>query len=124
VVLAPAEESVEIFLSKPGPRRIRHVVITEADRIIGVLRVNTALRHVSASAQASVTMRDIASPNFVIVQEDEILFDVIQDAWSRDAFMTVVVRAGSAGGASDVVGIISKEHVADSVAASVAAYAD
>ena len=116
VVFAPAQSSVEEFLSRPGPRRIRHVVITEDDRIVGVVRVNTALRYVSASAQSSVTMREVASINFIVVEEDEILYEVIQSTWRQGALMAVVVRKGGTGGAADVVGIISKEHVADSVA--------
>ena len=124
VVFAPAQSSVEEFLSRPGPRRIRHVVITEDDRIVGVVRVNTALRYVSASAQSSVTMREVASINFIVVEEDEILYEVIQSTWRQGALMAVVVRRGGTGGASDVVGIISKEHVADSVASSTSIYAD
>ncbi len=124
VVFAPALSSVEDLLSQPGPRRIRHVVVTEGDRIVGVVRVNTALRYASARAQSSVTMREVASPDFVVVEENEILFDAIQSIWRSGALMAVVVRNGSAGGASDVVGIISKEHIAESVAASVSVYAE
>ena len=124
VVLAAADASVAEFLSQPQHRgRIRHVVVSDQQRILGVVRVNTALRQVSEGAPAPITMRDIASPHFIVVSEQQILVDVIRSTWSADAFMAVVVRSGSAGLAQDVVGIISKEHVADSVAASVALYA-
>jgi CIC family chloride channel protein len=124
VMLAPAQSSVEEFLSAPGPRRVRHVVVTEDHRIVGVVRINTALRHVSAGAQSTVTMGEIASPDFIVVQEDDIMFEVIQSAWRRGALMAVVVRNGSARDASEIVGLISKEHVADSVATSISIYAD
>jgi CIC family chloride channel protein len=130
VVIAQAQEGVETFLSHPEHGgRIRHVVIADGSRILGVLRVNTALRHASAAAQADgaqagMCMRDIASRNFTIVHEDDIVFGVIQGMWQRAATMAVVVRSGQAAQADQVAGIISKEHVADSVASSIAGYSE
>ena len=78
VILAPGETSFDAFLSQPGHAgRMRHVVVTEGDTILGVLRVNTALRRATEGAYSSITMRDIASPNFVVVRENEIMFEVI-----------------------------------------------
>ena len=71
---------------------MRHVAVTEGNRIFGVLRVNTALRRVSPRDTASsVTLRDIASRNFTIVREDDIVFDVIQRIWRKHAAMALVV---------------------------------
>ena len=42
--------------------------------------------------------------------------------WRRDAIMAVVVRGRGVPRGSDVAGVITKEHVADSVADSVKAY--
>jgi CIC family chloride channel protein len=42
--------------------------------------------------------------------------------WRRNAIMAVVVRAGGIPRAGDVVGVITKEHVADSVADSIKSY--
>ena len=44
-------------------------------------------------------------------------------AAERDAMMAVVVRGNGVALASDVLGVINKEHVADSVALSVGPYA-
>ena len=95
VVLAPAEMSFDTFLAQPdNAGRMRHVVVVENDRILGVLRVNTALRQASEAAHSSVTLRDIASRNFIIVHEDDVAFDVIQELWRKQAVMALVVRGG------------------------------
>jgi len=56
------------------------------------------------------------------VRENDIAFDVIQRLWRRQAVMAVVVRGQGVPRVPDVAGVITKEHVADSVAASVKVY--
>ena len=104
--------------------RMRHVAVTEGNRIFGVLRVNTALRRISPteSQQSRVTLGDISSRNFTVVREDDIVFNVIQRVWRRHAAMALVVRGSGIPRPENVVGVISKEHVADSVANSVKVY--
>ncbi len=61
--------------------------------------------------------------DFTIAAEDVIAYDVIDRMWRRHAFMAVVVRRrGRVPRAADVVGVITKEHVADSVASSLKIY--
>jgi CIC family chloride channel protein len=43
--------------------------------------------------------------------------------WRHGASMAVVIRAEGEPKPSDVVGVITKEHIADSVAASIKPYA-
>ena len=47
------------------------------------------------------------------------MFDVVQRMTRHDAAMAVVVKSNSRGRPSDVVGVVSKEHIADSVAESI-----
>jgi chloride channel protein, CIC family len=49
---------------------------------------------------------------------DETAFNVIRRMWRRNAIMAVVLRE------SEIAGVITKEHVADSVADSIKAYPD
>ena len=122
MVLAPATMSFDEFLARPdNERRMRHVVVTEGDRVLGVVRINTALRQASQIGHGGVLMRDIASTRFVVVREDNIVFDVIQRLWRRQAIMAVVVRGGVLR-PDTIAGVIDKENVADSVAASIAVY--
>jgi Voltage gated chloride channel len=89
---------------------------------IGVLRINTPLRHTSEAAQSTITFHDIASRSFAIVREDDIVFDVIQRMSRKQATMALVVRGLGVPRPRDVVGVITKEHVADSVVASIKVY--
>jgi chloride channel protein, CIC family len=67
-------------------------------------------------------MRDIASRNFTVVREDDIVFDVIQRMWRKQAIMALVVPGKGVPRPARVAGVITKEHVADSVANSVKIY--
>ena len=123
VIVAPAEQGFDAFLAEPGHNgRMRHVVVTEGNRIMGVLRVNTALRQASQAAHSVVTLGQIASRAFTIVREDDIAYDVIRRIWRRRAIMALVVRGRGVPRPGDVAGVITKEHVADSVASSVSVY--
>ena len=68
-----------------------------------------------------MSLGDVASRNFTVVREDETAFDVIRRMWRRNAIMAVVVR-GRGVPRERVAGVITKEHVADSVADSIKAY--
>jgi CIC family chloride channel protein len=97
-------------------------VVADAGHIVGVIRVNTALRPASAGMQPGLTLREIASDRFTIVREDEVIFDVIRRIWRRKATMALVTRGQGVPRAADVLGVITKEHVADSVASSIEVY--
>ncbi len=123
VVLAPAEMSFNALLSQPdNDGQIRYVAVTENNHILGVLRINTALRHASEGAHSSVALREIVSHNFTIVREDDIVFDVIRRIWNKKAVMALVVRGRGVPRPENITGVITKEHVADSVASSIRMY--
>jgi CIC family chloride channel protein len=69
-----------------------------------------------------VTLGEVANRNFAVTRRDEVVFDVIERMWRKDAVMTVVVNGQGVPHADDVAGVITKEHVADSVASSVKIY--
>jgi chloride channel protein, CIC family len=124
IQVLPAEASFDDYLRQPEHAgRLRHVVVTDKGHICGVIRVNTGLRRGLENAHTGLNLGDVASRNFTVVGEDETAFDVIRRIWRRNAIMAVVVRGrrGVPRG-TDVAGVITKEHVADSVADSVKAY--
>jgi CIC family chloride channel protein len=124
IQVLPTEASFDDYLRQPEHAgRLRHVVVTDKGHICGVLRVNTGLRRGLENAHTGLNLGDVASRNFTVVGEDETAFDVIRRMWRRNAIMAVVVRGrrGVPRG-SDVAGVITKEHVADSVADSIKAY--
>jgi CIC family chloride channel protein len=123
IQVLPAQASFDDYLRQPEHAgRLRHVVVTDKGHIYGVIRVNTGLRRGLESAHTGVSLRDVASRNFTVVGENEAVFDVIRRMWRRGAIMAVVVRGRRIPRGGDVAGVITKEHVADSVADSVKAF--
>jgi CIC family chloride channel protein len=123
IQVLPADASFDGYVRQPEHAgRLRHVVVTDEGDIYGVIRVNTGLSRGLEGAHTGMSLRDVASRNFVVVGENETAFDVIRRMWRQGAIMAVVVRGDGVAGASDVAGVITKEHVADSVADSVKAY--
>ena len=103
--------------------RIRHVVVTHGDRIVGLLRVNTALRRGLEETYTGVTLGEIVNRVFTVAREDDVMFDVIRRMWQKHASLSAVVsQGGRVPRADNVVGVIAKEHVADSVADSIRLY--
>jgi CIC family chloride channel protein len=124
ILLLPTNMSFDAFLRQPKHEgKIRHVVVVRDERVVGVLRVNTGIRQGLESAYTGVTLDDVASREFIIAHEEDIMFGVIGDMWQRGAMMVVVVGGNGEPKAGDVLGVITKEHVADSVALSVLPYA-
>jgi CIC family chloride channel protein len=123
VLVLPAELTFEAFLrSHKTQRRFHHVVVTQENRLFGVIRVNAALWRGMEGAHTSVTLGDVASRDFTLAREDAVAFDVIERMWRKRAFMAIVVKGGGIPHGGDVVGVITKEHVADSVASSMKIY--
>jgi CIC family chloride channel protein len=88
-----------------------------------VLRVNTALRRGLEGAFTGLTLGEVASRDFTIAREQDIMFNVIGRMWRRKATMAVVSAGGRIPRKDNVLGVITKEHVADSVAESIEPYA-
>ncbi|HEX4196507.1 MAG TPA: chloride channel protein [Caulobacteraceae bacterium] len=123
VQVLPAEASFDDYLRQPEHAgRLRHVVVTDKNRLYGVIRVNTGLRRGLETTNTGVTLGEVASRNFTVVGEDDVAFDVIRRMWRKDAIMAVVVRGRGVPRGGDVAGVITKEHVADSVADSIKIY--
>ena len=92
VLVLPQDLTFDAFSTSDHAGRTRHVVVTQGDRIVGVLRVNTALRQGLEGAFASASLGDVASAQFAIARREDIMFNVIGRMWRRNAMMTVVVR--------------------------------
>ncbi|WP_428490192.1 chloride channel protein [Rhodopila sp.] len=99
---------------------LRHVVVTRDNQVIGGIRVNTDLRRTLGVAASEVSLGDLVQPRFTVVRETEVAFDVITTMWNQNASMAIVVSRD--GGTERVVGVVTKEHVADTVARSVQIY--
>ena len=92
---------------------------TRGNHIAGVVRVNIGLRRGVEQAYSGVHLGDVAQRNFTLAREDDIMFDVVQRMARHSASMAVVVRGKGRGRPSEIIGVISKEHIANSVADSI-----
>jgi chloride channel protein, CIC family len=119
IIFLPAEASFDDFLRRNSDGGFKHIVVTRGNRVVGVVRVNTGLRRGVEDAYGGVRLGDVAQRNFTLAHESDVMFDVVNRMARRDANMAVVVKAGGRGRPSEILGIISKEHVADSVAESI-----
>ena len=111
------------FLRRPETQGLRHIVVVHGDKHLGVLRVNTALRRGLEGAYTGVTLSEVASREFTVTRPEDMMFNVIGRMWRRKATMAIVVGRAGVPRATDVIGVISKEHVANSVADSIKVYA-
>jgi chloride channel protein, CIC family len=124
VAILPADADFDAFLRQhANAAGFKHVVVTRDNHIAGVVRVNTALRRGVEAAYSGIRLGDVAQRNFTIAREDDIMFDVVQRMTRHDAAMAVVVKGRGRGRPSEIIGIISKEHIADSVADSIKPFA-
>jgi CIC family chloride channel protein len=124
IFILPADMSFDAFLRMPDhDGRMRHVVITRGDAILGVLRVNTGLRHGLEGAYTGVTLGEVALRNFTVAREEDIMFNVIGRMSRKNAAMVIVFRVKGRLRPSNVAGLITKEHIADSVSESISPYA-
>jgi CIC family chloride channel protein len=125
--LVPAETRLDEFLRRPEHRNgMRHIVITHGEHILGAVRINAGLRTGIAEIETGITFGDVARRDFTIVRHTDVAFDVIVRLWRRNGAMALVTRQNAPGfhvpRPSDVIGVITKEHVADAVAAGIQTY--
>ncbi len=120
VTLLPAETDFDAFLrANATGAGFKHVVVTRDNHIAGVVRVNVGLRRGVEQAYSGVHLGDVAQRNFTLAREGDIMFDVVQRMARHSASMAVVVRGKGRGRPSEIIGVISKEHIANSVADSI-----
>jgi chloride channel protein, CIC family len=120
VVVTRADADLDEFLRQhDAGKGFKHVVVARDNHIVGVVRINTGIRRGIEAAYSGVTMGAVAQRNFTLARENDIVFDIVQRMSRHDAAMAVVTKTGGRGRPSEVVGIISKEHIADSVAESI-----
>jgi CIC family chloride channel protein len=114
VIVMPADRR-----SRRIPAPARRLAGLQACHIVGVVRINAGIFRGIEAVYSGVTMGAIAQRNFTAARENDIVFDIVQRMSRRDATMAIVMKTGGRGRPSEIVGIIFKEHIADSVADSI-----
>jgi chloride channel protein, CIC family len=119
IIIAPANADFDRFLREHASGGMKHVVVMRNNHIAGVVRVNTTLRRGLEAAYTGVSLADIAQRNFTLARESDVVFDVVQRMARHNAIMAVVTKTNGRLRPLQIVGVISKEHIADSVAESI-----
>jgi chloride channel protein, CIC family len=118
--LVPSDTGLDEFLREHGTGEgFKHAVVARGRHIVGVVRINAGIRRGIEAAYSGVTMATVAQRNFTLARENDIVFDIVHRMSRRAAAMAIVIKTGGRGRPAEVVGIISKEHIADSVADSI-----
>ncbi|HEY6434511.1 MAG TPA: chloride channel protein [Acetobacteraceae bacterium] len=123
VVILDASTSFAAFLSRGEcAGGVRHVVVTRGGGIVGVIRVDTDLRRAVGAAGAEVTLGELARRNFTVVRETAPTFDVIARMRRKNAMMALVIPQAGYIEAGRILGVVTREQIADSVASSIGLY--
>jgi chloride channel protein, CIC family len=100
----------------------RHLVVTRRGAIFGVLRVDRNLRRAAGISGEAVKLGELARRNFTIVRENAAVFDVIARMRRKNAVMALVIARDGYPTAERILGVITKEQIAESVAATIGLY--
>ena len=100
----------------------QHLVVTRGGRIFGVLRVDSNLRRAAGISGEAVKLGELARRNFTIVRENAAVFDVIARMRRKNAVMALVIPRNGYPTAERILGVITKEQIAESVAATIGLY--
>jgi chloride channel protein, CIC family len=95
VTFLSADSHFDAFLRQHSDEhRLRYVVVTHLNRIVGVVRINTSFRHGIEHSYNGIRLGDVAQRDFTIARESDIMFDVVQRITRRDAVMAIVIKDG------------------------------
>ena len=114
----------ELLRDPRNAGKMKHVVVTKGDRIVGCLRVNMALRAGVEGAYAGVKLADLAHRKFILAGADDVVFDILTRMARRKAVMAIIIEKARRPRAQHVVGVLSREHLGDSVIDSIRRYGD
>ncbi|HEX3983129.1 MAG TPA: chloride channel protein, partial [Acidisoma sp.] len=101
---------------------LRHAVVTRGGAVLGVILLDADLRKAVDLTGDDTKLGELVSPNFTIVEETDAAFDVITTLSRKNAVVAIVIGLTRLGEPQRVLGVITKERVADAVASSIELY--
>lgn len=119
IIVLPAATDFNAFLEQNGTNgAIQHIVVTEGNRISGLLDLDSALRIRQTVAPGTpLTLAQLARSDYVLAREKDVMFDVISRMSRRGVGTALVVHSERRLPRADSpVGVITREQIADSVA--------
>jgi len=101
---------------------LRHVVATREGKITGVLSLDDELRRLLRLEAADQPLRRLARTDFTIIREADVAFDIIRGFREGDASIAIVVGHDAGQPTDRVLGVITRDHVAEMVARAIDIY--
>lgn len=96
-----------------------HVVVTRGRAIAGVLTIDADLRRVLAASGTDVSLGALARRDFTVVRENAATFDVLARMRRKAAGVALVIPTVGYPGAGRILGVITKDSIADNVTSSI-----
>ena len=122
IAVLPADLRVQEALVRiredDGPT---HILVERDNHILGVVPLSRGLLALQ-EVRSDVTLEEIAERKFIIAPPEQIMFDSLPRLSRRKAAHVIVVEGGGVPRADAVVGVISREQIADSVLLSFSSY--
>lgn len=119
----PANMGLKEFSTETGGQSllVDHVVITRGQRIAGLVSVREVERLMGKTEASELTLGDLSDHHFTIAREKDVMFDVIKRMSRRGNKLALVVKANTGiPRADDLLGYITNDDIAESVAESLA----
>ncbi len=115
VVSVPKSMAIDQFLKDYARIGILSFIVTDGNTIVGVATMKYVLRQIDRTLK----MENVMSRKYVIVKEDDMLFNVIAKMRGKRCPTALVTLNGKCASVSDVIGIVTKEEIAEASAAQV-----
>jgi CIC family chloride channel protein len=116
-ILAASTPVADFVANHPLDGESRDVIVTHGKRIVGVAAIDAAARLHALEPELVYTFGQLARTDYVLARENDVMFDVIKRMTRRGASSVLVVSsAGRVPRADSVLGVITKERIADAVA--------
>ncbi len=112
--------TINEVLKEYGESGILSFVVSEGNTVVGVVTMKYLLRQLDKD----VTVGEVMSAEYVVAKENDVLFNIIGKMRKRRCPTALVTLNGKCASISDVVGIITKEEIAEAAADQVELFTD
>lgn len=111
----PAQTTLEKFTrTQLAQTTISRFVVENDNTVVGVITRNFALAAVGQT-EGTTTLGEVASDHYLTVWENTTFFDIIAGMRTSQAFFTLVIPEGETLLANNVMGLIAKKEITDSL---------
>ncbi len=122
IVSVPASITIKQFLDEYAEKGagVLSFIVADGSSIVGIV----TMKHVLRQIDKTLKMGDIASKDFVVAKDKEVVFGVIARMKFKRSPTALVTLTGKCASVSDVIGVITKEEIAEAATSQVELFTD